>query len=184
VLATSAKYPVAVLPVPVVLKTSVLAPEAVLAVPIVLLKSAWAPEAVLPLPIVLLKSANHPVAVLLSLSPALKSAWYPAAVLEKPEFFTRDPEPIAVLPPESLVTELHPGAAHVGVCACTTLVLSARTIAKVQWNVFSDWFAFCAPPRRAAPARHSSTSRRSALLQKLTKRNIRVSVFIAAISQI
>ena len=76
--------------------------------PIVLEKSAWNPEAVLLLPVKL------PVWVGLMIK------------------CVRVDEPAAVFPKPSLATELHAGAAHIGVCACTQLELSSRTAAKDQ----------------------------------------------------
>jgi hypothetical protein len=52
-----------------------------------------------------------------------------------------------VLAFESLATELHPGAAHVGVCACTQLELSASTAAEVQKGVFKATQR-CSPAER------------------------------------
>jgi hypothetical protein len=93
---------------------------AVLMSPLVLAESAKFPEAVLPLPVVLAASALNPEAVLARPKPG------PGVTC------VRVDEPVAVLAFESLVTELHPGAAHVGVCACTQLELNASTTAKVQ----------------------------------------------------
>jgi hypothetical protein len=57
----------------------------------------------------------------------------PAAVLLLPVVLEiRVPVPIAVLSPAPLATELHPGAAHVGLSACAKLELSVRTTAKAQ----------------------------------------------------